>query len=78
MLDYDEKGSNMLPFAYIVLKEVRFLFLGSVAKKMRNSQVLMQSKAIRMIYIEEKRSDEVSRAKRVRSKSQESAWLTVQ
>ena len=61
-----------------MLIEVFLLFLGSVAKKMRNSQVLMQSKAIRMIYIEEKRSDEVSRAKRVRSKSQESAWLTVQ
>jgi len=50
MLDYDKKRSNVAALVHIVLEEVFFLFLGSVAKKMRNSQVLMQRKAVRIIF----------------------------
>ena len=59
----------MLPFVHIVFKEVFFLFLGRVVKKIRNSQVLIQRKVIRMIFKVRKRSNEVLSAKRVRLKS---------
>jgi len=41
MLDFDEKGTNVIPLVHIVLINVFFLFLGDVTKKMRNSQELM-------------------------------------
>ena len=69
MLDLDEKGSNVLSVIHIVLIEVFFLFLGSVSNKKGKSQVLMQMKAIGMIFQEEKRSEEVLRARRARLKS---------
>ena len=33
MLDFDEKGSNVLPLVHIVLVDVFFLFLGVFLKK---------------------------------------------
>jgi len=57
MFNYDEKGSNVLPFVQVVLKEVFVLFLGNIDKKMRNSSTLMPKKAMRMNFKKEKRSD---------------------
>ena len=75
MLVYDEKWSNLLLFVRTVCKEVFSLFLGIIVKKMRNPQVLMQRKALGMIFKEEKRSNDVWRTKRARLKSPK--WCTV-
>ena len=59
MLRFDEKGSNVVPLVHIVLIDVSFLFLGVVAKKMRNSQELMRRKAKGMLSKERKKPNEV-------------------
>jgi len=69
MLNYEKKGSDVLTFIHIVLKEVFFLFLGVVVKKMRKSKVLMQRKDMGMIFKKQKRSDKVFGRKRARFKS---------
>jgi len=44
MLDYDERPSNIIPLVYIVFIDMFFLFLESVAKKIKNSQELMRGR----------------------------------
>jgi len=54
-----------------------FLFLEILSKKMRNSQVLIERKAMRMFSNKEKRSNKVSRVERAKMESPINAWLAV-
>ena len=67
------RDGQMCFLVHIEFVEASFLFVGFFAKKMRNSQVLIEKKVMGMFSKEEWGFNEVSRATRARIKSLRSA-----
>ena len=78
MLNLNERGSNLLPLVHIMLIEWFSLFLGAIAKKMRNSVVLMESKALGQLSMRKRCLMKGQGPKKQKERAENSAQLVEQ